>query len=191
MKKNIFTLLIIAMGLSSCQDTSEEIVHNFSTKEFNEMNSLIEQSSYVDDVLFTETLINYSIVPASSFIEVEDGWLNNNKPNSSFCAGIVFYDNEIFSYYFIGFDDALTKFGGYRYSYDAETNILYTNSLIHDYTYSCEVKYFDGEYLIVDGLFAPTDDVYNENYAHRRIKTKFKVEKEIRKLLEDGTYKVD
>lgn len=191
MKKSILFIMMMAAGMSSCQDNNEQPEFDYVNEKLEEMVGLIEQSSNVDDALLMETLLNYTIVPSYSFIETEEGWRDNNAPDSSYCAGVVFYDLGIFTYCCVGSEAKLTKYGEYSYSYDDKNNTLYTKSIIHDFTYSCTVRYFDGKNLILDGLFAPTDDIYDDNYAKRRIITEFVVDKEIRKSLEDGTFKFE
>lgn len=191
MRRVILLVMVSVVGISSCQDNNDQPQLGYVDEKLNEIVSLIEQSSDVDDALLIETLLNYTIIPSYSFIKVEEGWENNNAPDTSACAGIIFYETEIYAYGCMAWEESLTKYGGYRYSYDAENNILYTSSIIHDFTYSCKVKYFDGKNLILDGLFAPTDDIYNDNYAQRRIISEFVVDKEIRKSLEDGALRLE
>ena len=190
MKKILLTLAVMAMVAVSCQREDEQGDWRIELDiELENVLGKIEQTTEVDDALLTDALLNYAIKPIFLAIEKDGEWeATPPAPGLPGCCGLVFYETEVFEYYVTVPDDKVYRSDAYAYHYDATTNTLYSESTIHDYTYSCEVKYFDGSYLIIEGLLAPLDDIYNDFYADRKFLRELKVNKEIRKSLEDGTY---
>ena len=70
--------------------------------------------------------------------------------------------------------------------YDAKTNTIYTQSIIHpNEEFKAVVKYFDGEIVILDGLFMPEHDMYNDDYAEYRYIVTYSLDKEMRENYEE------
>lgn len=190
MRKILLTLAAMAIIAASCQKENEQSDwYTEASIELENVLGKVKQSTEIDDALLIETLLNYTVVPTFCATKEDGTWEPYRKaPGEIGSCGVLFYEAEVYQYYFKMMEGTLTKSIAYTYNYDTETNTLNTDSAIHDYTFSCEVKYFDGSYLILEGLFAPLDDLYNDNYADYYYLREFKVDKEIRKSLEDGTY---
>ena len=184
MKKNCLLLFVISVLLTGCYKDYEGFGDISQCEGLQETIDKIKNSPIIDDKVLLETLQTTRLTKIDEYYKQNNGEWEYLPMLSSHSSTILCFDNEAYKFSKYVFDDEIKILGPYPLTYDADTNTFYTTSQIHHTEHKAVVKYFDGEIIILDGLFMPRHDMYNEDYAEYRYITTFRLEKEGREYCE-------
>jgi hypothetical protein len=185
MRKSCIFALTLAIVAVSCQKDYEGFGDISQCPELQEVIDKINDSPEIDDDLLLATLQTTGMVAIDSYRQKNNGAWKGSKSYDSASSTILCFENEAYLYSRL-MNDPIECFGPYPLRYDAKTNTIYTQSIIHpNEEFKAVVKYFDGEIVILDGLFMPEHDMYNDDYAEYRYIVTYSLDKEMRENYEE------
>ena len=135
----------------------------------------------IDDEALLEALYSNAIVRHGEYRWIDGEWVDEDI-DGEILQVIICNENEAYMYNRGVHHGPIEEQGPYKFSYDADTNTIYTESItVEGVECRARVIYFDGEYLLLDGLFAPEQGYLKiEDYENRRYLMRYKLFKELR-----------
>jgi hypothetical protein len=178
MRKLIFIFAAVAILLCGCNN-------QLDMPQFPGLPDVeLEPDAYnaeIDDEALLEALYSNAIVRQGEYRWIDGEWVDEDI-DGEITQVIICNENEAYMYNRGVHHGPIEEQGPYKFSYDADTNTIYTESItVEGVECRARVIYFDGEYLLLDGLFAPQQGYLNiEDYENRRYLMRYKLFKELR-----------